>query len=101
MTIDQIKALGKDDLLNMLGLETKRSNADYVMPALAVFGVGALVGVGLGLLLAPRPGRELREDISRRVAHAPEALAALPHKASDALHRASEQVSEMMHENHS
>lgn len=101
MTIDQIKALGKDDLLNLLGLETKRSNGDFILPALAVFGVGALVGVGVGMLLAPRTGKDLRQDISHRLHNAPDVIAALPHKASVAMHRASDQVSEMIHENHS
>lgn len=67
MTMDKIKSLDKDDFLNMLGLETRRSTVDYLVPALAIFGVGVLVGTGIGLLVAPRPGRELRDDLAHRL----------------------------------
>ncbi len=40
---------------------------DRVLPALAVFGAGLLVGVGAALVLAPKPGRELRQDVARTV----------------------------------
>lgn len=53
--------------LSSIGLQPRRTAADYVLPALGLFGVGLLVGVGLGLILAPKPGVELRGDIGRRV----------------------------------
>lgn len=53
----------RDDLLATLGLERKHSTAQQVMPALAIFGAGVLVGVGLGLILAPKAGAELRGDL--------------------------------------
>lgn len=56
-----------ESALSAIGLQPRRTAADYVLPALGVFGVGLLVGVGLGLLLAPKPGVELRGDIGRRV----------------------------------
>ena len=96
MTLDKIKSLDKDDFLNALGLETKRNAVDYLVPALALFGVGVIVGTGIGLLVAPRPGRELREDIVHRIQQAPEAMARLPQRASDAMHRVSEQVAEKL-----
>lgn len=34
--------------------------------SLTAFGTGLLVGVGVALLLAPKSGRELRDDITRR-----------------------------------
>lgn len=40
---------------------------DRVLPAVVVFGVGLLVGVGATLVLAPKPGRELRQDVARTV----------------------------------
>lgn len=82
-----VKSLDKEHLLNMLGLETRRTTSDYVMPALAIFGVGILVGAGVGLLFAPRPGRELREDLYSRIQHAPDAIARLPQKAAELLPR--------------
>lgn len=33
----------------------------------AIFGAGLLAGAGLALLLAPKPGRELRGDLKRQV----------------------------------
>jgi len=63
-----LRNMDKDDLLNMVGLETRRSTADAVVPTLTAFSVGVLVGVGIGLLLAPKPGSELREDLRNRLA---------------------------------
>lgn len=96
MTLDNVKNLDKDHFLNMLGLETKRNTVDYLVPALALFGVGVLVGTGIGLLVAPKPGKELREDIAQRLQQAPEAMARLPQRANDAMHRVSDQIAEKM-----
>lgn len=57
----------KDELLELVGLEARRSSAERMVPVLAVFGAGVLVGVGLGLMLAPKPGRELREGLRARL----------------------------------
>ena len=57
----------KDDILEMVGLESRRSSAERMMPSLALFGAGILLGVGLGLMLAPKPGSELREDLRERL----------------------------------
>ncbi len=40
---------------------------EALLPALGVFGAGFLVGAGTALLLAPKPGRELRDDVARSV----------------------------------
>lgn len=60
----------KDDMLEMIGLESRRTATDKLVPALALFGAGVLVGVGLGLMLAPKPGNQLREDLKNRLAKA-------------------------------
>ena len=62
-----LRNMDKDDLLNMVGLETRRSTADTLVPTLTAFSVGVLVGVGVGLLLAPKPGVELREDLRNKL----------------------------------
>lgn len=59
--------LDKDDLLDLVGLESRRSTTEKMVPALALFGAGVLVGVGLGLMLAPKPGRELRGELKARL----------------------------------
>ncbi len=56
----------RDDLLGLIGLEERRSAGDKVLPGLALFGAGLLVGVGLGLMLAPKPGSALRDDVKQR-----------------------------------
>ncbi len=53
----------RDDLLEMVGLEARRTSGDKLLPGLAMFGAGMLLGVGLGLMLAPKPGAALREDL--------------------------------------
>jgi hypothetical protein len=59
-----------EDLIKNLPWTTtpQRSVADEVLPALAVFGAGLIVGAGLGVLFAPRSGRELRSNIADRTA---------------------------------
>ncbi|MEQ1875869.1 MAG: YtxH domain-containing protein [Bdellovibrionia bacterium] len=66
MTLEELKAMGKDDLLKSIGLQEYRSAAWSAVPGAAFFGVGLLVGAGIGLLFAPRTGQELRDDISDR-----------------------------------
>jgi hypothetical protein len=62
-----LRNMDKDDVLGLVGLESKRSTAELVVPTLTAFSVGVLVGVGIGLLLAPKPGAELREDLRSRL----------------------------------
>jgi hypothetical protein len=59
--------LDKDELLERLGLETARPAGRTVGSAVAVFGLGLLVGAGVALLLAPSSGRDLRADLGARL----------------------------------
>jgi uncharacterized membrane protein YebE (DUF533 family) len=61
--------LDKKELLSKLGLETKPSIGNMLVSALGPFGAGMLVGAGVALLLAPKSGRELRENIRDKVNH--------------------------------
>lgn len=56
----------KDQILDSLGLQEKRTNTDYLVPALGIFGAGLAVGAVLGLLFAPKSGRDIRTDIRHR-----------------------------------
>ncbi len=62
-----LKNIDRDDVLGLLGLETRREPTDWIVPTLTAFGVGVLVGAGVGLLLAPKSGRELRDDLRTRL----------------------------------
>ena len=57
--------MNREDILDTLGLQYKPATSETVLPALAVFSAGILVGAGLGLLFAPKPGRELRDDLRK------------------------------------
>ncbi len=55
--------ISRDELIQQLGLDRQYAGGDLILPALGIFGAGLLVGAGLGLLLAPKSGNELRGDI--------------------------------------
>ena len=55
-----------DAALAAIGLQPRRTATDYILPVVGIFGVGVLVGAGLGLMFAPKRGSELRGDIGRR-----------------------------------
>jgi hypothetical protein len=67
LNLNDLKKMDKDDLLHLMGLETRKGPADWVLPVMGAFSVGLLVGAGLGLLLAPKPGQELRNDLRSRL----------------------------------
>jgi hypothetical protein len=73
LTLKDLKKLDRDDLLELVGLQRASSN-DWVAPALTALGVGLLVGVGVGLLLAPKPGVELRQDLREKLRSAQDSL---------------------------
>ncbi len=56
-----------DSALSAIGLERRRTVTDLIMPALGLFGVGVMVGAGLGLMFAPKRGTELRGDVRRGI----------------------------------
>ncbi len=72
MNLKDLKNLDRDEILGMLGLETKTSTVRWLSGALGTFGVGMLVGAGIALMLAPKPGRELRGELRDRLRRAPD-----------------------------
>jgi hypothetical protein len=54
-----------EEIIRALGLQTRRAQND-VMPSVALFGAGILVGAGLALLFAPTTGRELRDELGSK-----------------------------------
>jgi hypothetical protein len=67
ISLKDLRNLEKDDLLKLLGVEERRGAVDIVAPALGFFAAGVLIGTGIGMMLAPRPGRELRQDLKGRL----------------------------------
>jgi hypothetical protein len=57
-----------DDLIRAVGLSSRTHNGNDIVPSIALFGAGLLVGAGLALLFAPSSGRELREGLGERAA---------------------------------
>jgi hypothetical protein len=66
MNISDLKNISKDDILAALGLETRHTTGDNLASGLLMLGVGLAVGVGIGMLIAPKSGGELREDLSNQ-----------------------------------
>jgi gas vesicle protein len=67
MKLSELSDLSKDDILSALGLAAKPSTQDRLLGTLGVFGLGLLIGAGAALLLAPKSGQGLREDLGERL----------------------------------
>lgn len=59
--LDLNRALGK------IGLERRHTPSERLVPALGFVGVGALVGAGVALMMAPSSGEQLRSRLSDRL----------------------------------
>ena len=62
-----LKNLDKDDLLEAIGLQSRRSTSAQWFTNIGIFAAGAAVGAVVALLFAPKAGRELREEISSKM----------------------------------
>jgi hypothetical protein len=67
MKLQDVRDLEKDDFLGLLGIESKHSFTNRLLGTLGTFGVGLLVGAGVALLLAPKPGSELRHALRAKL----------------------------------
>jgi len=57
-----------DEVLRAIGFESRHSAAADMLPSVALFGAGMLVGAVLALLFAPSSGEALRSELSERAA---------------------------------
>ena len=65
---DLLQALpSKNDLAGAIGMQPRTTMAENTTTVLGLFGAGMIIGVGLALLFAPKPGQELRKDIAEKV----------------------------------
>jgi hypothetical protein len=67
MKMQDITNMDKNDVLGMLGLEARRSDTSRMLKTLGTFGIGLVVGAGVALLLAPKAGSELRQDLRSKL----------------------------------
>lgn len=63
MDLKDMTNLSKDDVLAVAGLASRRSTTERILAGAGYFAAGLIVGVGAALLLAPKSGKGLREDI--------------------------------------
>jgi hypothetical protein len=62
--VKAISRIDGDDVFSTVGLERRRT---HVWEHVAFFGIGAVAGAGVALLLAPASGKETRERINGEV----------------------------------
>jgi hypothetical protein len=67
MKLNDIRNLSKDDVLAALGLQARTSALSSVFGSIGLIGLGMIIGAGAALMMAPKSGRELREDLSTRL----------------------------------
>jgi len=53
--------IDRDEIMEALGL--KEGMSGWLTPALIGFGVGALIGASMALMLAPKSGSQMRGDL--------------------------------------
>jgi gas vesicle protein len=78
-----------DDILESIGLQ--RLQESTILGSLSLFGAGMVVGAGLGLMFAPKPGRELRQDAMR---YAEDLRNRLPEQVNNMIGQAEEAVAQ-------
>jgi hypothetical protein len=65
--LQSLQNFSSDDILAALGLQRRRSLIeDALVPSVALFAAGAVVGAAAALLLAPKAGTALRRDLTEQ-----------------------------------
>ena len=63
---DLLQALpSKEEIAGVIGLEARSSTS--MASAFGIFGTGIILGAGLALLLAPKSGHQIRQDLAEKV----------------------------------
>jgi hypothetical protein len=65
--LSDLREVDRDDVLSAIGLQQRSSALGMALSTVGIFVLGALVGAGLGLAFAPKPGAELRNELGERV----------------------------------
>ena len=61
-----LRNMSAEDLLESIGLQTRRSTLGAVVSGAGLFASGILLGVGLGFAFAPRRGEQIRREIREK-----------------------------------
>ncbi len=83
MNIKDIKNLDKEQILELLGLESERSTTSSVIWSVALIAMGAVAGATIALMLAPQSGRELRENVGRKLKTTAGDMASMARRKAD------------------
>ena len=67
MTINDLRSLDRNDVLGWLGLQKQQSRGTWFLGGLGFLGAGLVVGAAVALCMAPKTGRELRDDLKGRL----------------------------------
>ena len=63
-----------DDLLGLVGLQQRRSTMQLILPVIGLVSLGAAVGAGAALLVAPSSGADLRKRLADRLTNCTDKL---------------------------
>lgn len=88
--ISTVRDFDSNDALHLVGLSRRPTALEQSLPAIGYIAVGALIGAGAALFLAPCSGVELRRRVSERVSDAKD-------RVQDATQRLEERVGGMIH----
>jgi YtxH-like protein len=89
MNLSDVTDLKAEDLLAATGLATRQTATARLLNFAGAFAAGALIGGIAALLLAPKSGRGLREDLGDSIRSVPEAFKkAIPDARTEAANNA-------------
>jgi len=62
-----LQDIDRDDVLDLIGLQERRSAWTTTFGSIGIFALGCLVGAGIGLAFAPKSGEEFRTELGERM----------------------------------
>jgi hypothetical protein len=72
MRLKDLSDIDPENILRFIGLQRRRSVGGYIATGIGFFSAGLLMGAGAALLLAPKTGRDMREDLRERLRRVPQ-----------------------------